>query len=126
MKPLQASKRIDSDGNLVLARKCRVTEDLFSVTVTLAQYHRWQGGELVQEVWPNLTSEQREFIQTGWTQAEWESIFSDSDEEDEVDQEALDREREAHESMLQRHEERRPQRERDLEDDLLNRRRPFA
>ena len=126
MKPLQASKSIDSDGNLVLARKCRVTEDPVSVTVTLAEYHRWQGGELVQEVWPNLTSEQREFIQTGWTQAEWESIFSDSDEEDEVDQEALDREREAHESMLQRHEERRPQRERDLEDDLLNRRRPFA
>ena len=126
MKPLQASKSIDSDGNLVLSRKCRVTEDLFSVTVTLAQYHRWQGGELVQEVWPNLTSEQREFIQTGWTPAEWESIFSDSDEEDEVDQEALDREREAHESMLQRHEERRPQRERDLEDDLFRRDRGFA
>ena len=126
MKPLQASKSIDSNGNLVLARKCRVTEDPVSVPVTLAEYHRWQGGELVQEVWPNLPSEQREFIQTGWTQAEWESIFSDSDEEDEVDQEALDREREAHESMLQRHDERRPQRARDLEDDLLNRRRPFA
>ena len=126
MKPLQASKSIDNAGNLVLARKCRVTEDLFSVTVTLAQYHRWQGGELIQEVWPNLTSEQREFIQTGWTQAEWESIFSDSDEEDEVDQASLYRERKAHESMLDRHQERRHSRERDLEGDLLNRRRGFA
>ena len=82
MKPLQASKSIDGAGNLILSRKCRVTDDPVSVTVTLAEYHRWQGGELIQEVWPKLTGEEREFIRMGFTQAEWESIFSDEEEED--------------------------------------------
>jgi len=81
MKPLQASKSIDGAGNLILSRKCRVTDDPVSVTVTLAEYHRWQGGELIQEVWPKLTGEEREFIRMGFTQAEWESIFSDEEEE---------------------------------------------
>ena len=177
LKPLEANRERVGD-NMVLARKCRVTHELATLTVTIVEYYRWKGGELSQNVWPNLTPDEREFIQTGYTQAEWESIFSSSDEEetdedredrereeqeeedhyyetregrpadeddprgffpsdidagvettdeeDEVDQEALDRERKAHESMLQRHEERRPQRERDLEDDLFRRDRGFA
>jgi len=48
------------------------------------------------------------------------------DEEYEVDLDAIDGEQKAHDSMLERHEERRPDRERRLEDDLLNRDRGFA
>jgi hypothetical protein len=125
MKPLEANRERVGD-NMVLARKCRVTHELVTLTVTIVEYYRWKGGECSQNVWPDLTPDEREFIQTGYTQAEWESIFSSSDEEDEVDQEALDRERKAHEEYLERREMRRPQSERDLEDDLLNRRRPFA
>ena len=125
MTPLQANRERVGD-NMVLSRKCRVTHELVTLTVTIVEYYKWKGGELSQNVWPNLTPDEREFIQTGYTQAEWESIFSGSDEEDEVDHDALDRERKAHESMLQRHEERRPQRERDLEDDLFRRDRGFA
>ena len=125
MRPLEANRERVGD-NMVLSRKCRVTHELVTLTVTIVEYYKWKGGECSQDVWPNLTPDEREFIQTGYTQAEWESIFSNSDEEDEVDQEALDRERKAHESMLQRHEERRPQRERDLEDDLFRRDRGFA
>ena len=125
MRPLEANRERVGD-NMVLARKCRVTNELVTLTVTIVEYYRWKGGECSQNVWPNLTPDEREFIQTGYTQAEWESIFSGSDEEDEVDHDALDRERKAHESMLQRHEERRPQRERDLEDDLFRRDRGFA
>ena len=78
LEPLAASKSIDSHGNLVLSRQCRVTCRLASVTVTLHQYHRWQGGELSQDVWPDLTYDQREFIQTGYTTEEWDKIFADS------------------------------------------------
>ena len=125
MTPLQANRERVGD-NMVLSRKCRVTHELVTLTGTTAEYYRWKGGECSQNVWPDLTPDEREFIQTGYTQAEWESIFSSSDEEDEVDQEALDRERKAHEEYLERREMRRPQSERDLEDDLLHRRRPFA
>ena len=125
MRPLEANRERVGD-NMVLSRKCRVTSELVTLTVTIVDYYKWKGGECSQNVWPDLTPDEREFIQTGYTQAEWESIFSDSDEEDEVDHDALDRERKAHEEYLERREMRRPQSERDLEDDLLNRRRPFA
>ena len=80
LEPLPASKSIDGDGKLVLSRECRVTCRLASVTVTLLEYHRWQGGELSQDVWPELTYDQREFIQTGYTTEEWEAIFAQSAE----------------------------------------------
>jgi len=78
LEPLQASKSIDSDGMLVLSRQCRITCRLASVTVTLHEYHRWKAGELSQDVWPELTYDQREFIQTGYTTEEWDEIFADS------------------------------------------------
>ena len=78
LEPLQASKSIDSDGKLVLSRQCRITCRMASVTVTLHEYHRWQGGELSQDVWPELTYDEREFIQTGYTTEEWDAIFAQS------------------------------------------------
>ena len=86
LEPLQASKSIDSDGKLVLSRQCRVTCRLAAVTVTLQEYHRWEGGALSQDVWPELTYDQREFIQTGYTTEEWDKIFADSAELDESDE----------------------------------------
>lgn len=35
---------------------------------------------LVQDVFPNLNSEQREFLKTGSTSAEWEDLFGGEDE----------------------------------------------
>ena len=35
---------------------------------------------LVQDVFPNLNSEQREFLMTGSTSAEWEDLFGGEDE----------------------------------------------
>ena len=37
----------------------------------------------VQDVFPNLTAMQREFIKTGITQAEWDKAFPEKDEEPE-------------------------------------------
>ena len=95
MTPLQANRERVGD-NMVLARKCRVTNELVTLTVTIVEYYKWKGGACSQDVWPNLTPDEREFIQTGYTQAEWESIFSGSDEE-ETDEDREDREREEQE-----------------------------
>ena len=43
--------------------------------VTQEQIDRWRGGELIQNVFPNLTPDQREFIMTGVTPAEWAKEF---------------------------------------------------
>ena len=45
--------------------------------VTQAQLNRWQGGELIQDVFPHLNAEEREFIQTGITPQEWSDTFGE-------------------------------------------------
>ena len=48
--------------------------------VTTKQIVSWEKGEMIQNVFPNLTPEEREFIKTGITTAEWDSMFGDGGE----------------------------------------------
>ena len=46
------------------------------------QYEAWQSGVLIQNAFPTLDAGEREFIKTGITPAEWDSLFgSDEDTE---------------------------------------------
>ena len=38
------------------------------------QIERWQGGELIQNVFPHLSPSDREFLVTGTTDEEWEQL----------------------------------------------------
>ena len=38
------------------------------------------GGKLLQDAFPNLPKEEREFIKTGITPEQWEEIFGEEDE----------------------------------------------
>ena len=42
------------------------------IDVTQEQINEWEGGSLIQDVMPDLTPEEREFIMTGITKEEWE------------------------------------------------------
>ncbi len=51
------------------------------IDVTLEQLSRYRLGELIQDVMPDLTIEEREFIMTGVTPQEWKEAFpNDSDD----------------------------------------------
>jgi hypothetical protein len=43
--------------------------------VTEEQLARWENGEMIQDVMPHLTADEREFIMTGITPQEWEETF---------------------------------------------------
>jgi len=43
--------------------------------ITLEQYKRWRNGELIQNVMPDLTAGEREFLITGINPVEWEKTF---------------------------------------------------
>lgn len=43
--------------------------------VTEEQVKRFNSGELIQNVFPDLTDDEREFIMTGITADEWDEIF---------------------------------------------------
>lgn len=50
--------------------------------VTQEQLDTWQrSGELIQRAFPNLSPDQREFLLTGATQAEWDKTFPPEDED---------------------------------------------
>ena len=47
------------------------------IAVTAVQIAAWQGGELIQNAMPNLSPDEREFLMTGITPAEWASVFGE-------------------------------------------------
>ena len=55
-------------------------EHQMDLPVTAAQLRRWEEGEFIQNVFPDLTRGQREFIMTGMTEDEWQD-FSNAMEE---------------------------------------------
>ena len=46
------------------------------VSVTEVQIARWQGGMLIQDVMPNLSADERDFIMTGITPDDWEKMYA--------------------------------------------------
>ena len=45
------------------------------IEVTQEQLSSWESGTLIQNAMPNLSADEREFIMTGITPAEWDSAF---------------------------------------------------
>ena len=39
---------------------------------------KWQGGELIQNVWPNMSAEDRELLITGTHSICWNEMFSEA------------------------------------------------
>ena len=55
-------------------------EHQMDLPITAAQFRRWEEGELIQNVFPDLTHGQREYIMTGITEDEWQD-YCDAMEE---------------------------------------------
>jgi hypothetical protein len=63
---------------MILARKSMLTGEVHSMElpITSKQLSTWDSGKgLIQEVFPKLTADQREFIMSGITQDEWDNAF---------------------------------------------------
>ncbi len=46
------------------------------IDVSEKQITLWMEGALIQDVMPNLTPDEREFLMTGITPAEWDEAFA--------------------------------------------------
>ncbi len=51
------------------------TASTMDLPITEGQIRAWQGGELIQDVMPTLSPDEREFLKTGYTPADWQEIF---------------------------------------------------
>ena len=45
--------------------------------ITQEQFDNWNNGMLIQEAFPNLNADDREFLITGLSPEEWEEIFKE-------------------------------------------------
>ena len=45
------------------------------IDVTQEQVDAWRGGVLIQRAMPELTPDEREFIMSGITKDEWDTVF---------------------------------------------------
>jgi len=50
--------------------------NVMEIDVTQEQIALWESGTLIQNAMPNLSADEREFIMTGITPAEWDSAFN--------------------------------------------------
>ena len=58
-------------------------DNTLDLDVTQDQLDRWKGGELIQNVMPHLTPDEREFCISGiMPGGEWDQMFSSADEPD--------------------------------------------
>lgn len=54
--------------------------NIMNLDVSLEQMIRWDRGELIQDVFPNLTADEREFIKTGITPNDWNEMVGEVDD----------------------------------------------
>lgn len=59
-------------------------ERSIKIAVTEKQLDDWSKGMLIQDAMPNLTSDEREFIISGLLPKEFDEIFKDDDQDDEL------------------------------------------
>jgi hypothetical protein len=60
---------------------CKVTGQPYVVEVPTQQYKAWQYGDLIQQAMPQLDDNQREFMMTGITPAEWDQMWAGKGQE---------------------------------------------
>lgn len=70
------------DENMRIIRRSLVSGEtnVMDLPVTKMQLQEWKDGGLIQNVFPDLTPDQREFIQTGITPNEWQQVEQDMGE----------------------------------------------
>lgn len=61
---------------VTMSRMCSLTEEMYSVTVDRTRYDRWSSKlDLIQNVFPELSDNEREFMISGMTPWEWEELM---------------------------------------------------
>ena len=50
----------------------------WEIDITPEQWSDWCAGALIQNAMPHLSPDEREFIMTGLTPSDWDSLFTDT------------------------------------------------
>jgi len=69
---------------MIISRRSPIDGETYTMymEITEEEIARWQGGELIQNVWPHLSADQREFLISGITPNQWKDMFGKPDPRD--------------------------------------------
>jgi hypothetical protein len=73
-----------ADGTASVTKRSGMSREVHTLTMELTReaYEKWLQGGMIQNVLPHLTPDEREFLMTGITAAEWAYIFKDDEDVD--------------------------------------------
>ena len=77
---VRANKLGDYQMVVVAISAATGAKHAMALEITEAQVYDWVNGASIQDAMPNLSAEGREFLMTGITQVEWDSLFSETEE----------------------------------------------
>lgn len=67
---------VNEEGDIVKSKKCSVTGEIYSVTIDPMKYYEWSvEKKLIQDVFPLMSIDDREFLISGFTPQEYENLF---------------------------------------------------
>ena len=53
--------------------------NVMDIDITTDQFLSWIDGSLIQDVMPDISADEREFIMTGTTPDEWDAMFGEDE-----------------------------------------------
>lgn len=67
----------DGKANYAVTRASIMTQKrhTMNITMNMEDFRKWQNGKLIQDAFPYLTPDEREFLKTGITPEEWDATF---------------------------------------------------
>lgn len=68
------------EGNVTIIKKCISCNTITTITVTASQHYRWQHGELIQRVMPELSEDDRELLISGMCGNCFDNLFNEKGE----------------------------------------------
>lgn len=67
---------VNEEGDIVKSKKCSMTGEIYSVTIDPMKYYEWSvEKKLIQDVFPLMSIDDREFLISGFTPQEYENLF---------------------------------------------------
>ena len=69
-------------NEMIVFGKCFVTGDFYSVACRRHQYVQWQEGKHIQDVMPDLSDGDREFLISGTSPVGFDMLFKEEEDDD--------------------------------------------
>ena len=86
-KHCSRTESLEPEHTITFTGNCVATGKEYSVTVPYKNLEKYYHGTLIQDAFPHLSKDDREFLQSGFTKEGWDMMFGEDDECDETQDE---------------------------------------